>query len=138
MGRQQTYNYYFSEAELSTYKEKGYLIREKIFTSEEIQELLISLDSVLDSIRGLVPSGERYFLDGKRFVDIGSKTVQFEHFKGSEDIRVVEPVTGLSADLDTLLESPRIVDPINSILETEIISIWTNQINLTVEKGFWV
>ena len=118
MGRQQTDNYYFSQAELSAYKEKGYLIREKVFKSEEIQELLFSLDSVLDSIRGLVPSGEKYFLDGKRFVDIGSTTVQFEHFKGSEDIRVVEPVTGLSDNLDTLMESPRIVDPIKSILET--------------------
>ena len=134
MGRQQTDNYYFSEAELSTYKEKGYLIREKIFTSEEIQELLISLDSALELIRCLVPSGERYFLDRKRFVDIGSTTVQFEHSEGSEDIRVVEPVSGLSTRLDTLMESPRIVDPVKSILDTEIISIWTNKINLKVEK----
>ena len=134
MDRRHTDNYYFSEAELSTYKEKGYLIRKKVFSSEEIKELRISLNSALCTIRGLVPSGDRYFLDGKQFVDIGTTTVQFEHFKGSEDIRVVEPVSGLSVSLDALMESPRIVDPVKSILETEIISIWTNKINLKVEK----
>ena len=135
MDRQHTDNYYFSRDELFAYEEKGYLVREKIFSRREIDELLISIDGAIESLRDAVSSGVTYFLDGKRFVDIGTTTLQFEHSYESEDIRVVEPVSGLSADLDNLMESPRIVDPIKSILGTEIISIWTNKMNLKVEKS---
>ena len=135
MSRQQTGKYFFSQEELYAYKEKGYLIKENVFSPKEIDTLLSSLEDAISSIKDRVPTGETYFLDGKRFVDIGNTTVQFEHSDESEDIRVIEPVSNLSSDLDDLMESPKIIDPIKSILGTEIISIWTNKINLKVENG---
>ena len=135
MNRQQTGKYFFSQEELYAYKEKGYLIKENVFSPKEIDTLLSSLEDAISSIKDRVPTGETYFLDGKRFVDIGNTTVQFEHSDESEDIRVIEPVSNLSSDLDDLMESPKIIDPIKSILGTEIISIWTNKINLKVENG---
>ena len=134
MSRQQTENYFFSQDELLSYKKRGYLIREGVFSSQEIDQLLISVERAIESIKKLVPAGETYFLDGNRFVDIGNITVQYEHFEGSQDIRVIEPVSGLSSDLDSLMESPKVINPIKNILGTEKISIWTNKLNLKMKK----
>ena len=81
MSLQQTENYFFSQDELLSYKKSGYLIREGVFSSQEIDQLLISVERAIESIKKLVPVGETYFLDGNRFVDIGSTTIQYEHFE---------------------------------------------------------
>jgi hypothetical protein len=135
MERQHTHSHLFSSEELSEYREKGYLVREKVFDAREIEDLVANVEKAVDSIRRLIPSGKTYHLDGNRFVDIGNTTVQFEHASGSPDIRVIEPVSGLDMGLDRLMESPRIVQPIRSILETDRISLWTNKLNLKARES---
>lgn len=74
--------------------------------------------------------GHTYHLDGKRFVDAGHVTVQFEHTAGSNAVRVVEPVQVLDAAWDALLDDARIVAPMLDLVGSDGVAIWTCKLNL--------
>ncbi len=119
----------FNEDELAFYREHGFLVREEVFSALEVARLQASVETAVQSAYDQTGGGRRYVLDGKRFVDVGSMTVQFEHTPGSETIRVIEPVQHLHEDLENLVTDERIVEPIRSILGGDI-SVWTNKLNL--------
>ena len=115
--------------ELEFFREHGYLIREDVFSREEIVRLQMSVEQAVSSAFNQSVDGNTYILDGKRFVDVDSMTVQFEHMPGTDTIRVIEPVQHLHPDLESLVTDQRIVMPIRSIIGTEV-SVWTNKLNL--------
>ena len=115
--------------ELTFYREHGYLVRRDVFSTEEVERLRRSVETAVRKAFDQTRDGQTYILDGKRFVDIGHMTVQFEHSPGSETIRVIEPVQHLHPELDDLVADKRIVSPVRSILGGHI-SIWTNKLNL--------
>ena len=117
------------EDELVFYREHGYLIRSAVFAATEIARLRRSVEAAVQSAYDQTRNGRAYVLDDKRFVDVGTMTVQFEHGPGSDTIRVIEPVQHLHPDLEDLVSDERIVMPIRSILDGEV-SIWTNKLNL--------
>ena len=117
------------EDELVFYREHGYLIRSSVFGATEIARLRPSVEAAVQSAYDQTRNGRTYMLDGKRFIDVGTMTVQFEHGPGSDTIRVIEPVQHLHPDLEDLVSDERIVMPIRSILGGEV-SIWTNKLNL--------
>ena len=119
----------FNEDELAFYREHGFLVREEVFSALEVARLQASVETAVQSAYDQTGCGRRYVLDGKRFVDVGSMTVQFEHTPGSETFRVIEPVQHLHEDLENLVTDERIVEPIRSILGGDI-SVWTNKLNL--------
>ncbi len=126
---------YFSltEDELDFYREHGYLIRSCVFSDSEVSRLLESVEVAVRKAHEKTPSGRAYLLDGKRFVDVGTMTVQFEHKGASDAIRVIEPVQHLHPDLEDLIKDERIVLPVRSIIGGGI-SVWTNKLNL--KAGF--
>ena len=71
-----------------------------------------------------------YIIDDKRFVDVGHITIQFEHSRNSETIRVIEPVHELDKLLDSLIDDPRLVEPMRILVGAENISLWTDKLNL--------
>jgi len=117
------------EEELIFYRDHGYLIRSQVFAASEIARLRKSVEAAVQLAFDEAQGGKNYVLDGKRFVDVGTMTVQFEHVRGSNTIRVIEPVQHLHPALEDLIIDNRIVMPIRSILGGEI-SIWTNKLNL--------
>ena len=102
--------------ELTFYREHGYLVRRDVFSTEEVERLRRSVETAVRKAFDQTRDGQTYILDGKRFVDIGHMTVQFEHSPGSETIRVIEPVQHLHPELDDLVADKRIVSPVRSIL----------------------
>ena len=137
-----------SSRELSSYREHGYLIRRRVFSESELQLLRVAVESAVASVgdKASAPAGggKSYFLDGKRFVDVGKMTVQFEQGtgnsseqgtashpdQGSDTIRVIEPVHQLDQSLDEVIRDPRIIDPVCTILGTDALALWTNKLNL--------
>ena len=117
--------------ELAFYREHGYLIRSRVFSEPEISRLLRSVEFAAMTAHEQTLRGDTYMLDGKRFVDVGTMTVQFEHGQASDAIKVIEPVQHLHPDLEGLIRDERIVSPIRSLLGGEI-SVWTNKLNLKV------
>ncbi len=119
-----------SRQELRSYRDNGYLIRPSVFKGEELESLTDSVERAVTQAAELAGSGKTYYLDTKRFVDVGSMTVQFEHEAGSETIRVIEPVQQLDPQFDGLVRDARIVDPVRDIIGQEDIAVWTNKLNL--------
>jgi ectoine hydroxylase-related dioxygenase (phytanoyl-CoA dioxygenase family) len=123
-------DYGLSVEELTSYRRHGYLIRREVFSGDELLRLREVVELAVSSAYEMAQGGETYHLDGKRFVDIGSMTVQFEHSTGSHTIRVIEPAHHLHPGLATLVDDPRIVQPMQSIIGCADISVWTNKLNL--------
>ncbi|MBT5684297.1 MAG: hypothetical protein HOJ11_04770, partial [Gammaproteobacteria bacterium] len=130
MSEQHNLTHSLSEEELFTYRQHGYLIRECVFTVSELQDLTASVERAVVLAHDQSANGRAYQLDGKRFVDIGNTTVQFEFGDENETIRVIEPAHHLDAFLDALVEDARIVEPIKSIIGVDQVSVWTNKLNL--------
>jgi hypothetical protein len=130
MSEQHNLTHSLSEEELFTYRQHGYLIRECVFNVSELVDLTASVERAVALAHDQSASGQAYQLDGKRFVDIGNTTVQFEYGDKNETIRVIEPAHHLDAFLEALVEDVRIVDPVKSIIGVDQVSVWTNKLNL--------
>ena len=122
-------NWRLTEHEAAAYRRHGYLVREAVF-AREIEALRAAVERAAALALEASAGGRTYWLDGKRFVDFGRTTVQFEHAADSNTIRVIEPVHELDARLSRLLHDPRIAEPMRDILGTPDIAAWTNKLNL--------
>lgn len=130
MLQQYSHSHSLSEEELFSYREHGYLIRTGVFAEQELQDLREVVEAAVSRAHSQTAQGNTYFLDNKRFVDVGDMTVQYEHQANSDTVRVIEPVQHLHPGLEELVFDRRIVEPVKSILGTEGVSIWTNKLNL--------
>jgi len=119
-----------SDIELSTYQSEGFLIRESVFSLVELESFRIAAERACEAARNQSTQGKTYILDNKRFVDIGYLTVQFEHQLDTDLVRVIEPVNELEAQFDRLIDDSRLVAPMQSILASEALSLWTAKLNL--------
>ncbi|MEE8079759.1 MAG: phytanoyl-CoA dioxygenase family protein [Pseudomonadales bacterium] len=116
--------------EASAYESDGFVIRENVFSSAEIARLGEAAERAVALAARLGRQGKTYTLDGNRFVDADHLTIQYEHGPASETIRVIEPVHELDAELDALIDDPRIVEPMCGLVECEQVSLWTGKLNL--------
>jgi hypothetical protein len=119
-----------SAQELAAYRRDGYVARRQVFDAVEVGRLQAAAERAAELARAACGQGRTYVLDGKRFVDVGHMTVQFEHRPGSETVRVIEPVHHLDAVLDALLDDPRLVVPMRQLVGSEAIALWTDKLNL--------
>jgi len=123
-----------SLSEEKEYQENGFFVRRKVFQSHEVAKFIPAVEASVIEAKELVRSGKTYMLDGKRFVDINSLTVQFEPEKYSDTIKVIEPANQLHKVLDNLVRDARIVNPIKGIIGKKTIALWTNKLNLKSPK----
>lgn len=130
-----------SPEELAHYRRDGFLVRKWALAAQDLETVRAAVEAAATTALALTrtAAARTYFLDGKRFVDHGSRTIQFEHAPGSKEIKVVEPVQDLDARLETLARDTRLTDPVRSILGTARLSLWTAKLNLKragVGSGF--
>ena len=116
--------------ELASYAQDGYCIRRDLFNPTEVQQLLQAIESATQRARSLAPTGNTYHLDGKRFIDVGHLTLQYEHQADSDELRVIEPVYELDERLDQLADDPRLVHPMQQLIERDTLALWTAKLNL--------
>ncbi len=119
-----------TDCELGRYHRDGFLIRERVFGSSEVAEFRDAAERAVTKAADLCQTGKTYLLDGKRFVDAGHVTVQFEHSPDSETVRVIEPVHELESRLDALVDDARIVEPMRGLVGTDEVALWTDKLNL--------
>lgn len=124
-----------TKEEQQTWERDGFFIRESVFTTEEITEFQAAATLAEKRARERSEAGETYFLDGKRFVDSGPLTVQFEHYaRDTELVRVIEPVNELVEQFDDLVDDPRLVAPMQGIIGQQELALWTAKLNLKPGK----
>jgi hypothetical protein len=120
-----------TEGEARAWREDGFFLRPACFDADELAVLRDAAETAARTAAARVrDQGRTYFLDGKRFVDVGHVTVQFEHSPGSETIRVIEPVAELEPRLEALVEDPRLTEPVRGLLGTRDLALWTDKLNL--------
>ncbi|MGE0623894.1 MAG: phytanoyl-CoA dioxygenase family protein [Pseudomonadales bacterium] len=119
-----------STAELRAYRRDGFLIRAAVFHAAEIIRLQAAAERAVATAVEASASGRTYLLDGKRFVDVGHMTVQFEHSPDSGTVRVIEPVHELDPVLDALVDDPRLVVPMRQLVGSPELALWTDKLNL--------
>lgn len=123
-------NYALSRQELAQYAADGFCVRADIFPPEQMKALLAAIAAATQRAHALAEAGATYELDGKRFVDVGCVTLQYEHQTGSDELRVIEPVNELNAVLDELFDNPRLVAPMQQLVGTSALAVWTAKLNL--------
>ena len=72
-----------SSKEIETYRENGYLLRERLFTEDEMSDLRLSCDVVESQVKEAINTdrAREYHLDQNVFLDVDGYTVQLEHNK---------------------------------------------------------
>lgn len=116
--------------ERRSYERDGFFVRRAVLLEEELEALRAAAERTAMAAATLAVDGHTYCLDGKRFVDVGHVTVQFEHTPGSNAVRVVEPAHALDADWDALLDDMRLVAPMRDLIGSERLAIWTCKLNM--------
>jgi len=124
-----------SSEEILHYEARGYLVRHSVFSKDEITGLRHAIERAETNARHLSATGKTYFLDGKRFVDSQGSTLQYEHEAQSEDLRVIEPIHIFDTEIDALLDDPRLVQPMQTIIGCRDLSLWTGKLNLKPGGG---
>lgn len=112
------------------YRSDGLFVREAVFSGAEIEELRDAAERVVRLAAGSLGSGDRYSIDGNRYVEANDTTVQLEHSPGSSTIRVIEPFHHFDRRFERLLDDPRIVEPMRGVLGSDTVSLWTDKLNL--------
>lgn len=118
-------------AEKDAYARDGFFARRAAFDAAEIAELRDAVEHCARLVEEAArASADQYEIDGNRYAEAGGSTVQFEHSPGSQTVRVVEPFHHLDARIDRLIDDPRFVDPARDLCESEIVSLFTDKLNL--------
>jgi len=117
--------------ERDAYREDGFFVRRSVFSQAELVELRRAAERVAaraESSRD-DPQG-RYSIDGNVYLEADGATIQLEHAPGSRGLRVIEPFHHLDARLDSLVDDPRLVEPMRGLLDCERVSLYTDKLNL--------
>ena len=120
---------------LDDYERDGFTVIRDLFSLTELERLRTAVEQVGTAATAAAEHGTQYLLDNKRFVDTGSCTVQFEYAEMDRTPRVIEPVDQLHPELDALVDDPRLVTPMQQILDTMELSLWTAKLNLKSGGG---
>ncbi|MFN3235901.1 MAG: phytanoyl-CoA dioxygenase family protein [Pseudomonadales bacterium] len=127
--------YHLTTEEQASWLEDGFLVRAGMFTPAEVEALRDAAIAAEQAAVERSRAGKTYFLDGKRFVDEGYLTVQFEHHDPATDlVRVIEPVHELHPRFDELIDDHRLVAPMQDILQQSSLALWTAKLNLKPGK----
>ena len=86
-----------SSEEIETYRENGYLLKERLFTVDEVTNFRLSCASVESRVKEAIKTERalEYHLDQNFFLEDDGYTVQLEHKKILDRLRVGEPVDNL-------------------------------------------
>jgi ectoine hydroxylase-related dioxygenase (phytanoyl-CoA dioxygenase family) len=116
--------------ERRAYAEDGFFIRKAVFVPDEIETLRAAGERVVSRADAAACSGRDYCIDGNRYVEAASETIQFEHNDAARTIRVIEPFHHLDPVFDRLIDDLRIVEPMCDVIGSEGVALWTDKINL--------
>jgi ectoine hydroxylase-related dioxygenase (phytanoyl-CoA dioxygenase family) len=119
-----------SDAERRAYREDGFFVRPGVFDQAELAVLRKAAERVAERSALRSAGGDAYAIDGNRYVDFDSSTLQFEHTSDTKTIRVIEPFHMLDPVFDALVDDPRLTEPMCGLTESKGVALWTDKINL--------
>lgn len=124
-----------TDKEQQQWQEYGYFVRTHCFKSAELTAITAAVQRATVAADQQARSGSTYYLDGKKFVDIGPATVQYEHTDDAAEVRVLEPVHLFDPEIDALLDDPRLTVPMQGLIGKKALALWTVKLNLKPPGG---
>ena len=124
--------------ERRTYQEKGFFIRERVFSEPELDVLRRAVDRIHTDMEAIAASADAppvTMVDDKRHQDIRGSCVKWEWRDGARDIRSMEPFLHLHPDLDGLIDDPRLWAPVAPLLDEPELALFTDKLNFKRPGG---
>jgi len=123
------YPHSLTHDERRLYVTQGYVIRESVFSSAEIDRICIACEDLVDRlVRNR--QGERETF-GSYVFDADIEHGVIIKWEGDSDIvHGIEPFAHLSEDLDTWAHDPRFINPMRDILDVDTPMLFTEKLNL--------
>jgi ectoine hydroxylase len=122
------------ETERAILSRDGYLLRSAVFQAHELESLRAAAEEVVASVveRARAGEGSREFrLPGDhRFQFARQSLIQWEWREGSQEVRLLEPVTHLDPRLDALWPDARLAEPMKDLLGVAEVCAFTSKLNL--------
>jgi hypothetical protein len=124
--------------ELERYRAEGYFLRERVFSSSELEGLCEAVEAVHRSVvreaqRAGVPPVE--LIDDKRYQHLLGSSVKWEWRAGTAEIRSMEPYHHLDPRLDALIDDPRLWEPCASVIGSLAVSLFSDKLNFKRPGG---
>lgn len=117
------------------YEEEGYFVRTGRFTAPEITALQRAARASVRKAQAAIPAGRGYLLDGNRFFDVDGCTIQLEPGLSEGPVRVIETVHQFHERWQSLIDDPRLAEPMRDIVGSATISLWTDKLNVKSAMG---
>ena len=121
--------------EAQQWQDDGFFIRHHQFDDQELARLRAAADTAATLANHQAANGKTYFLDSKRFVDVGASTVQYEYQPGSSTVRVLEPVHLFAGGFDRLIDDARLAAPMIGLVGCDTLALWTAKLNMKTASG---
>jgi ectoine hydroxylase-related dioxygenase (phytanoyl-CoA dioxygenase family) len=122
--------YALTNAERRAYDEDGFFVRAAVFAAGEIELMREASERVVERAGVSAREGHDYRIDGNRYIEAASETIQYEHNDAARTIRVIEPFHHLDSVFDRLIDDPRLVEPMCDVIGSEGVALFTDKINL--------
>ncbi|MDH3210901.1 MAG: phytanoyl-CoA dioxygenase family protein [Myxococcales bacterium] len=121
-----------SAGERRAYAEDGFFIRLRSFGDAEVAALCAAAEQAVERASAAAAGGgaAQYEIDGNLYCEATGTTVQFEHRTGSRTIRVLEPFHHLDPLFESLIDDPRLVEPMRGLVGSSRIALFTDKLNL--------
>ena len=127
-------NWRFTAGERAAYERDGYIVRERVFSQAETDELRDLAEMV---IAGVVDHAQRpdagpelKMADGHRLQFSSHTVIQWEWADGSRAVRLIEPFTHLHPRFAPLWSERRLVEPMQDALGVPAVAPYTCKLNL--------
>jgi hypothetical protein len=118
-----------TEAEKAQYQTLGFVVRERVFSAEEVHAICEACESLIDK---LVRNrrGERVTF-GSYVFDADARNKVIIKWEGDTDIvHGIEPFAHLSPALKEWAYDPRFIDPMRDLLQIDAPELFTEKLNL--------
>jgi len=127
-----------TEAELARYRRDGYFVREHVFAEPELVRMRASVESVHVRVAAAAaapdaPKTER--IDDKRYQDLLGSSVKWEWQEARMDVRSMEPFLHLDAELERLVDDPRLWQPAAALCGADRLALFTDKLNFKRPGG---
>jgi len=127
-----------TEAELARYQRDGYFVRERVFGVAELAGMRAAVERVhvrVAAAAAAPDAGAIERIDDKRYQDLLGSLVKWEWQEARADVRSMEPFVHLDAELDALVDDPRLWQPAAALCGADRIALFTDKLNFKRPGG---
>ncbi len=127
-----------TEDELARYDSAGYFVRERVYGAAELARMRAAVERVharVSEAASEADAADVERIDGRRYQDLLGSSVKWEWQEARADVRSMEPFLFLDAELETLVDDPRLWQPATALCGDDRLALFTDKLNFKRPGG---